>query len=149
MNSTLPAWLSQFVLPLMPTVLTIIGWVIVGKREENKRKTDRFHARIDAAIELSQELKKLAIRYYQEDESLSVELGQEIVFTQKKLSDLCNKLEQGGEIQNRFNELKIEITGGNFQSKQRQRLEPNHQKFLMIRNKAFDLRKSLDDLHDK
>ncbi|WP_315368769.1 hypothetical protein [Kingella oralis] len=141
-------WFYQFVLPLLPTLLTIIGWWIVGNRETNKRKNDRFHHRIDAAIQISQELKDMAIEYYSKDEAACKELGREIVFAFKKLSDLCNKIEQGGNIQKHFNNFKITVTGGNFQSNSRHALSFENNHFLVIRDDEFMLRKALDDLHD-
>lgn len=143
-------WFYLYVLPLLPTVLTIIGWWIVHQREQNKRQTDRFHNRIDAAIELSNEVKSLAIVYYSKPENEIPEQDQEIVFTLKKLADLCNKIAHNHDkLQKAFNDFKIEVTGGDFQSKKRGVLPTYHQKFFLIRDKAFRLRTILDDMHDQ
>lgn len=141
-------WFYEWILPLSPTILTIIGWWVIGKREQDKRKNDRFHQRIDTAILLIAEIKKLAIEYYGKNGSECTEIGQEIVFKFKKLSYLCGKISQDSVIQNCFLAFKIEISGGDFQNYHRSALPNKHQKFLDIRDKAFELRKMLDDLHD-
>lgn len=52
-----PHWFYFYIMPLMPTVLTIAGWFFVVRREKSKRRLERKDRRIDAALTLLEKLK--------------------------------------------------------------------------------------------
>lgn len=140
-------WFYFYVLPLLPALLTIGGWVFIHNQEQNKRKLDRKDKRIDSAIELLDKIEKETLIYYFEginddNDRIANSIKQNI----KWLSKLCSRIND--QLNPEIIALRTACTGGDFQSSKRKVLPLNSFKFFEIREAVFKLRDKLDSNHD-
>ncbi len=138
-----PHWFYFYIIPLMPTLLTIAGWYLVSRREKSKRFLDRKDRRIDAALTLLEKIEVDALRYYAVDDADNV-LANAIKHNLKWLAKLCARI--NGNL--KVTELRTVTTGGDFQSKKRMLLKPDHEKFIQIHEAVFRLKDELEGCHD-
>ena len=127
-----PHWFYFYIMPLIPTVLTIAGWFFIAHREKSKRRLERKDRRIDAALTLLEKIEADALRYYTVDDADNV------------LAKLCARINSNLKV----TELRTVTTGGDFQSKNRMLLKPDHEKFIQISEAVFRLRDELEGCHD-
>lgn len=139
--------IKNFILPFMPTVLTIAGWLIVFWREKKKSINDRRNKRIDSAIEMVSYLEQKGREYYQLPVNKGKDLELDIKFTFRKLSMSCSKISPS--LDPTVNDLKKSITGGNFESHSRKILDKDHKLLYEIQQNAEYLFQKLDDEYDK
>lgn len=138
-----PHWFYFYIMPLMPTVLTIAGWFFIVRREKSKRRLERKDRRIDAALTLLEKIETDALHYYTVDDADHA-LANTIKHNLKWLAKLCARI--NGNL--KITELRTVTTGGDFQSKKRMLLKPDHEKFIQIREAVFKLRDELEGCHD-
>ncbi len=138
-----PHWFYFYIIPLMPTVLTIAGWFFIDCREKSKRRLERKDRRIDAALTLLEKIEADALLYYAVDDADNV-LANAIKHNLKWLAKLCARINSNLKV----TELRTVTTGGDFESKKRMLLKPGHNKFTQIRNVVFKLRDELEGCHD-
>ena len=138
-----PHWFYFYIMPLMPTVLTIAGWFFIVRREKSKRRLERKDRRIDAALTLLGKIVTDALHYYTVDDADHA-LANTIKHNLKWLAKLCARI--NGNL--KITELRTVTTGGDFQSKKRMLLKPDHEKFIQIREAVFKLRDELEGCHD-
>ena len=138
-----PHWFYFYIMPLMPTVLTIAGWFFINHREKSKRRLERKDRRIDAALTLLEKIEVDALRYYAVNDADNV-LANAIKHNLKWLAKLCARI--NGNL--KVTELRTVTTGGDFQSRNRLPLDPDHVKFIQIREAVFRLRDELEGRHD-
>ncbi|OHR44967.1 hypothetical protein HMPREF2753_09150 [Neisseria sp. HMSC071C03] len=138
-----PHWFYFYIIPLMPTVLTIAGWFFIDCREKSKRRLERKDRRIDAALTLLEKIEADALRYYAVDDADNV-LANAIKHNLKWLAKLCARINSNLKV----TELRTVTTGGDFESKKRMLLKPGHNKFTQISNAVFKLRDELEGCHD-
>lgn len=143
--SSAPDWLYLYLLPLLPTVLTIAGWFIIARQEKDKRRLDRKDRRIDAALTLLNQIEADALQYYKVDDKDNI-LATGIKQNLKWLSKLCSRID--ANLGNLVTDLRTVTTGGNFESKQRMPLPPTDTKFIEIRDAVFRLQDRLESCHD-
>nr|DAN55206.1 MAG TPA: hypothetical protein [Bacteriophage sp.] len=138
-----PHWFYFYIIPLMPTLLTIAGWYLVSRREKSKRFLDRKDRRIDAALILLEKVETDALHYYTVDDADNI-LANAIKHNLKQLAKLCVRIDSKLNIA----DLRDVTTGGDFQSKQRTLLKPGHERLIQISNAVFIFRDELEGCHD-
>lgn len=138
-----PHWVYLYITPFLPTALTIAGWFFIVSREKSKRCLERKDRRIDAALALLEKIEADALRYYTVDDADNV-LASAIKHNLKWLAKLCARI--NGNL--KVTELRTVTTGGDFESKKRMLLKPDHVKFIQIRDVVFKLRDELEGCHD-
>ena len=138
-----PHWFYFYIMPLIPTVLTIAGWFFIAHREKSKRRLERKDRRIDAALTLLEKIEADALRYYTVDDADNA-LASAIKHNLKWPAKLCVRI--NGNL--KVTELRTVTTGGDFESKERRLLQPDHVKFIQIRDVVFKLRDELEGCHD-
>lgn len=128
---------KDIILPLIPSLLTIVGWVIVSRQEKSSRAEQKqlLEADIDRAnkkerisnilIQIT-DIKQLTFRYYQLDanNAESIELGLIIPARIQQLNHFINRaccqnqtLPQS--ISKKFIKFRRVLTGGSFGAAQR------------------------------
>ena len=142
-----PHWFYLYILPLAPSALTIAGWAFVSWREKEKRVGERKSKRIEAAVELICKIEQQSLDYYGRPAPGSDAAAQEILFHLRRLARLCAKISQ--ELNSGITVFRTAVSGGDFQSKQRHPIAPEHPHIFKIRQAASDLIILLDDFHDK
>ncbi|RKV68071.1 MAG: hypothetical protein D8H97_37380 [Neisseria sp.] len=140
-----PHWFYFYILPLMPTVLTIAGWFIVASRENSRRVGDRKSKRIDEVCALTKMIESEALHYYTQLPADSAKLTISILHNLKWVSILCGKISP--DLTAAVTDFRISVSGGDFQSA-RQSIMENDPKIIKIRESAFMLRCKLDSCHD-
>ena len=113
-----PHWFYFYIIPLMPTVLTIAGWFFIDCREKSKRRLERKDRRIDAALTLLEKIEADALLYYVVDDANNV-LANAIKHNLKWLAKLCARINSNLKV----TELRTVTTGGDFESKKRMLLK--------------------------
>ncbi|MDO5059206.1 MAG: hypothetical protein Q4D82_04605 [Neisseria sp.] len=142
-----PHWFYTYLLPLLPTVLTIAGWFLVARRESGKQMADRKSKRIDAALLLVAKIEADALRYYRLPEEVEAkDLAVSIVFDLKRLAGYCRLIHV--DLNELLMNFRISVSGGDFQSGNRQPLPDNARLLMEIKNNAFELQQKLDYFHD-
>lgn len=139
-------WFYVYILPLLPTALTIVGWYIIYLQEKDKRANELKSKRIDLAIKLASEIEENALRYYTLSHTEGKKMEQSMVFDLKRLAAYCNLIDV--DLLPEVTDFRISVSGGDFQSAQRQPLPLYAQLLMQIRNKSFTLKTKLDYYHD-
>ena len=111
--------------------------------KKSKRRLERKDRRIDAALTLLEKIEADALRYYTVDDTDNA-LASAIKHNLKWLAKLCVRI--NGNL--KVTELRTVTTGGDFESKKRMLLQPDHVKFIQIRDVVFKLRDELEGCHD-
>lgn len=142
----LPNWFNTYILPLLPTVATIAGWLVLSKQEQHKRANELKSKRIDLALKLADEIEENALRYYTLSYSEGKQMEKSMVFDLKRLAAYCNRINDDLSLE--VMDFRIAVSGGDFQSAQRQPLPLDAPLFMRIRNKSFTLKTKLDYYHD-
>lgn len=140
-------WLKEYILPFLPSLLTILGWWIVGRRDGISKKKETHNRRVNLAIDQSQKIYESAKKFYVLSGSASEASALEDMLNCdfRRLSTiigLVNKSllseHQKQSLGNSFIDYKKAVTGGQFGTKSRQAYPLNHQLFVDIDNAYND-----------
>lgn len=142
-----PHWFYFYILPLLPTALTVAGWFFVYRREQIKRQLDRRDKRIEMATALLDKIAADTLVYYADSHDEGNQMANCIKQNLKWLGKLCARIDCS--LNQPFIGLRTTCTGGDFESKRRKSLPPEHQKFIEIHDSVFRLRDMLDKCHDE
>ena len=130
-------FVKDIVLPLVPSILTIVGWLIVSKQQETARaeqqrlvNEDRNRAdkteRISSILNQITDIKELSFTYYQLDanDTNAIELGLIIPARIQQLNHFINRACCQNQvlpepIRKKFIKFRRALTGGTFGSVQR------------------------------
>jgi len=132
--------LKEFILPILPSLLTIIGWWIVGSRDNNSKKNAIHNRRIDLASELIEKIIVDAKKFYSlSGGSIEAKTLRELILSDfKKLSSIVTLINNNLKDYDRrslelaFIAYKKAITGGNFESINRTVISSTNQLFVDI-----------------
>ncbi|RSN83394.1 hypothetical protein EA770_07310 [Acinetobacter baumannii] len=140
-------WIKEYILPFLPSLLTILGWWIVGRRDGIGKRKEAHNRRVTLAIEQSQKIYECAKKFYilSGSDSEASALEDMINCDFRRLSTilaLVNKSllsdKQIQSIGNSFIDYKKVVTGGQFGTKSRNAYSLNHQLFVDIDNTYND-----------
>lgn len=118
---------KDIILPLMPSALTIIGWWIVGTRDNKTKKNTIHNKRVEAAIALIDKILQDAKGFYLQPGSTPEAQSKRplIISNFKKLSSIINLLSKElnnpdkHSLANTFIDYKKIVTGGEFETSSR------------------------------
>ena len=142
-----PHWFYFYIIPLLPTALTIAGWFFVYRREQSKRRLDRRDKRIEMAVALLDKIASDTLAYYADSHDKGNQTANRIKQNLKWLGILCARIDSS--LDKPFTGLRTVCSGGDFEARQRKALPPEHQKFIEIHDSVFRLRDTLDKCHDE
>jgi hypothetical protein len=130
---------KDFLLPLLPSLLTILGWFLVFRRENRVKDNEIHNRRISLASNLVGEIVSNAKKYYVQSGSDSEApfMEQSIKSDLKKLSGLINLINMGckkhsNNITIFFIDFRRAISGGEFEISSRLPYTASHPKFNQI-----------------
>ncbi|MFW1970634.1 hypothetical protein [Acinetobacter bereziniae] len=146
---------KDFILPILPSILTIIGWWIVGTRDNNSKKNAIHNRRVDLASELIEKIFVDAKKFYslQGSDVEAKTLNALIISDFKKLSSIINlvtkKLSdyEKHSVADAFITYKKTITGGSFESINRAIVKPTNQLYVEIDTTYNDLYIELEKIY--
>ncbi|MFC6628576.1 hypothetical protein [Acinetobacter beijerinckii] len=140
-------WIKDSILPFLPSLLTILGWWIVGRRDGIGKKKEAHNRRVNLAIEQSQKIYESAKKFYllsgSAPEASALEDMLNCDFRRlSTILGLVNKSliseNQKQSIGNSFIEYKKVVTGGQFGTRSRNAYPLNHLLFVEIDNTYND-----------
>ncbi len=140
--------IKDLILPFLPSVLTIIGWWIVGSRDSNSKKNVIHNKRVEAAAKLIDKILLDAKKFYSLPGADIEAQGMSSLITSdfKKLSSIINLISQKLEATEKhslalaFIDFKKDITGGTFGTLSRTPISPSNQLY-------FDIDASYNELY--
>lgn len=128
---------KDYLLPLLPSILTILGWIVVSRQEKNSRKEQKQlleqevakqkkEERISRILNQIGEIKELTFKYYQLDVSANEAIELQIIIP-ARLQQLNHFIARGccenskipSDISKKFIKFRRALTGGYFASQQR------------------------------
>ncbi|WP_047428662.1 hypothetical protein [Acinetobacter sp. neg1] len=128
-------FVKDIILPLLPSALTIIGWWIVGTRDNNSKKNAIHNKRVEAATELIDKILDDAKSFYLQSGSTPAAQSTRslIISNFKKLSSIINLLlkelnpSDKNSLSSTFIEYKKIVTGGEFETPSRNAVASSNQ----------------------
>jgi len=126
---------KDIILPLLPSTLTIIGWWIVGARDNNSKKNAIHNKRVEVATDLIDKILQDAKSFYLQSGNTSEALSARplIISHFKKLSSIINLLSKELNAQDKlslassFIDYKKIVTGGEFETPSRNAVPSSNQ----------------------
>lgn len=120
-------FIKDIILPFLPSLLTILGWWIVGKRDNKSKKHGIHNKRVEVAIEVSEKILVNVKDFYNIDgRNIDAERSRSVIKSDfKKLSSIITLLAEDMEYTSKtglftdFLSYKKVATGGEFESKSR------------------------------
>lgn len=136
----MPNFLKEIILPFLPSALTIIGWWIVGSRDNKSKKNAIHNKRVEAAINLINKILLDAKKFYSLSGTDQEAQGIRSIITSdfKKLSALVILISENFELPQKtslsmsFIDFKKIVTGGSFETLERNITSNSNQLYIDI-----------------
>lgn len=144
---------KTYFLPLLPSLLTILGWYIVYKRDNISKANNIHNKRIESAQKTIDDIAASAKTYYsypgndQEAKKLEPIITTSLQKLGVFISLISNQLKDEGQrqdLQTNFIEFRKIISGGNFGTSSRNKIGPDNQLYNDINMISNDLFLSLE-----
>lgn len=137
----------ELILPFLPSALTIIGWWIVGKRDNKSKKNAIHNKRVELASKLMDKILVDAKNFYALPGSTveSKNMSHLIASDFRKLSSMVNLISEGLDKSKKtslavgFIEYKKSVTGGEFGTISRLPIPTSNQLYIDIDMTYHDL----------